>query len=556
MNMGNLEERFQYDSYGRMTAKTADGQAVFSNVVYSTTAKPHAMDAATTAEGVFPATAQTVTHTGFDKVSKVKQGNDSICYTYGYDQQRVFMEEHVGNNVRTKRYVGNCEYVTETMGNTTTSHWLTYLTGSTGVYAVVVTANNANTIHYILKDNLGSWTAITSSSGTVEQRLSFDAWGNLRNPNSWSGSFSGTPMFDRGFTGHEHLYDFGLINMNGRMYDPVMSGFLSVDQYVQSPGNSQNFNRYAYCLNNPLRYTDPSGELLWEAVVAGAIIGTFSNAAAQVMSGNVNTSGQFWVAAGIGAISGGLGGAAGFETGEIVSKWLGQSIGIGAWRGATIGAASSFAGGFTSSSTAAWMQGASFSQGLGAGLKSGGVGALVGGVFGGLGNDMEYAADYVEKMKNEWYLPKALKTINKSVNKTFVDMSIPPESQFEIRGDFMYDNETNTVVDGAAVYHYSNKKTDIYLYKTAFTSKEMLYLTMSHEYIHAGFNYYMGHTISENFQHKAIYQWQLDLSNMWGIDGSRWATAAENISSYYYRKSLYNYIINEMGFSLLSVRPW
>ncbi|MCQ2301724.1 MAG: hypothetical protein MJZ94_03740 [Bacteroidales bacterium] len=44
-----------------------------------------------------------------------------------------------------------------------------------------------------------------------------------------------------------------------RMYDPVMSSFLSVDAYVQSPDNSQNFNRYAYCLNNPLRYTDPSG---------------------------------------------------------------------------------------------------------------------------------------------------------------------------------------------------------------------------------------------------------------------------------------------------------
>jgi len=29
-------------------------------------------------------------------------------------------------------------------------------------------------------------------------------------------------MFDRGFTGHEHLYNFSLINMNGRMYDPVM----------------------------------------------------------------------------------------------------------------------------------------------------------------------------------------------------------------------------------------------------------------------------------------------------------------------------------------------
>ena len=280
--MKNLTERFQYDSqnrltevwlgatqtgasaydsYGRMTSKSAGGQAVFSSAVYSTTAKPHAMDAATTAEGVFPATAQTVTYTGFDKVSKVKQGNDSICYTYGYDHQRVFMEEHVGGAIRTKRYVGNCEYVTETSGNATTQKWLTYLTGPTGVYAVVVTQNNTNTIHYILKDNLGSWTTIISSNGTVEQRLSFDAWGNLRNPNTWSGSFSGTPMFDRGFTGHEHLFSFGLINMNGRMYDPVMSSFLSVDQYVSSPDNAQGFNRYAYCMNNPLRYVDPSGWL-------------------------------------------------------------------------------------------------------------------------------------------------------------------------------------------------------------------------------------------------------------------------------------------------------
>ena len=228
--------------------------------------------------------------TGFDKADKIKQGNDSICYTYGYDHQRIFMEEHVGNNVRTKRYVGNCEYVTETMGNTTASRWLTYLTGSTGVYAVVVTANNANTIHYILKDNLGSWTAITSSSGTVEQRLSFDAWGNLRNPNSWSGSFTGTPMFDRGFTGHEHLYAFGLINMNGRMYDPITSSFLSVDQYVGSPENAQGFNRFAYCSNNPLRYIDPSGWLQ----VGGGASGYTPNSAAYAMDPYAYADSRGW----------------------------------------------------------------------------------------------------------------------------------------------------------------------------------------------------------------------------------------------------------------------
>lgn len=58
---------------------------------------------------------------------------------------------------------------------------------------------------------------------------------------------------------HEHHCDFNLINMNDRMYDPVMSSFLSPDNYVQEPVSLQSLNRYAYCLYNPLRYIDPSG---------------------------------------------------------------------------------------------------------------------------------------------------------------------------------------------------------------------------------------------------------------------------------------------------------
>ena len=117
--------------------------------------------------------------------------------------------------------------------------------------------------HYILKDHLGSWTTITDEDGRLEQELSFDAWGNQRDPETWTGSSTAKPMFDRGYTGHEHMSAFGLINMNGRCYDPVMSSFLSVDAFVQSPESAQGFNRYSYCQNNPLRYTDPSG---WQMI--------------------------------------------------------------------------------------------------------------------------------------------------------------------------------------------------------------------------------------------------------------------------------------------------
>ncbi len=49
--------------------------------------------------------------------------------------------------------------------------------------------------------------------------------------------------------------------MNGRVYDPLLGRILSPDPFLQDPTNTQNFNRYSYCFNNPLKYTDPSGYL-------------------------------------------------------------------------------------------------------------------------------------------------------------------------------------------------------------------------------------------------------------------------------------------------------
>lgn len=115
------------------------------------------------------------------------------------------------------------------------------------------------------------WSTITNCNGAVEQELSYDAWGNQRDPETWCVDASITPLFDRGYTGHEHLNGFGLINMNGRMYDPVMSSFLSVDRYVQQPENSQGFNRYAYCMYNPLKYVDPSGWMMSRPSGSGGI---------------------------------------------------------------------------------------------------------------------------------------------------------------------------------------------------------------------------------------------------------------------------------------------
>ena len=49
------------------------------------------------------------------------------------------------------------------------------------------------------------------------------------------------------------------INMNGRVYDPLVGRFISPDPFVQMPDYSQSYNRYSYAFNNPLRFSDPSG---------------------------------------------------------------------------------------------------------------------------------------------------------------------------------------------------------------------------------------------------------------------------------------------------------
>ncbi len=72
--------------------------------------------------------------------------------------------------------------------------------------------------------------------------------------------------------------------MNGRMYDANIGRFLSPDNFIQDPYNTQTFNRYGYVWNNPLKFNDPSGEFLITALIVGAVLGAATGAAAYVGS--------------------------------------------------------------------------------------------------------------------------------------------------------------------------------------------------------------------------------------------------------------------------------
>ena len=148
--------------------------------------------------------------------------------------------------------------------------------------------------------------------------------------------------------------------------------FLSPDNYIQAPDHSQSFNRYSYCLNNPLKYTDPSGESIVLAVLVGAFWSSAMSLA--VNFDNISTDVDFVNTVTLGALGGAVGGAAGFVAGVLGTT--------GAIPGFLTSASGGFAGGFAGTSVTSWCTGATFGDGLMAGLKAGAIGGLTAGLIG------------------------------------------------------------------------------------------------------------------------------------------------------------------------------
>jgi hypothetical protein len=150
--------------------------------------------------------------------------------------------------------------------------------------------------------------------------------------------------------------------MNGRVYDPLLGRFLSPDNYVQMPDFSQNFNRYAYCFNNPLVYTDPDGEFVIIAIAVGAVVGAYiGGAAAEGWQWNPTKwewDADTWKGIGVGAV---IGAAAGYG-----ASFLGPAVATGLQSAGFTSASATISGytatGFVAGGAAGY--GAGFSGGM------------------------------------------------------------------------------------------------------------------------------------------------------------------------------------------------
>ena len=317
-------QQVSYDTNGNITNKSDAGK-----YEYALPARPYAVSGLTSPGKGIAKRDRYVSYASFSRPELIEEDGNIAIFTYNGDCDRVKMQ--LSRNytiILTRYYLGGCYEIDETPAGVKEKLYL-YGNYYDAVAAYVKEPSRAG-VYNILRDYLGSITQVVDPQGNLVQDIRYDAWGRTHGtitvrpfaPGSEPELFLG-----RGYTGHEHLPCFGLVNMNARLYDPALGRFLSPDPYVQMPDMSQNFNRYSYALNNPLCYVDESGEfvlstflttgvgIFLENVFWGAIIGAGTSAITYTVStlvtGQSWNNSDFWKSIGVGAVSGAIGGGFG-----------------------------------------------------------------------------------------------------------------------------------------------------------------------------------------------------------------------------------------------------
>ncbi len=274
------EHEVLYDSKGNILSRSDAGQYAYSPCL------PYGINQLASPATSVPMRGQQLHFNAMQQPDTIIENGYTATFCYHGDKSRASMVV-TGPDA----YALRCDYYdqqlneySKTAGGTTVHKSVLWLGGTPyNAFAALLKDYGQSDwqVVYVLRDNLGSITHVTDSAGNVIRQMDYTAWGLLRNPQD--GTVYGPDeqpelLLGRGYTGHEHLPWFGLINMNARLYDPAVGRFLSPDPVVQTPDNTQNFNRYSYCMNNPLKYTDQDGQLFLFTIF-NAITDLFGNVA-------------------------------------------------------------------------------------------------------------------------------------------------------------------------------------------------------------------------------------------------------------------------------------
>ena len=328
--------------------------------------------------------------------------------------------------------------------------------------------------------------------------------------------------------------------MNGRIYDPVLGMFISPDNYLQSPTQSQNFNRYSYAMGNPLKYTDPDGNFFFIMAIGYALMQAD-------IAGNAskNNGGDYWSgfgrSAGVSAIS--------MAVGFGVGSWVGSFMptGTGALGSTLSGAASgALSGGITGGVMNGFMGGS---------FKSGFInGAIGGGIMGALGGYMKYAeSNAIQEVLGEGKVDGDLttyKTMGQNYDNSYAveanDMTLCEDYRYEmdvfegrggintittraqkygmtVDGDYV-NLRTSNIVKG----YWDPKNGALHVSANYSAAKNLTSFrdVAGHEYIHSYHSFYNHNNKTQS--ERVAYKYSYDVYNKAGMTNI--ATAIKNMA--------------------------
>ena len=243
---------YRFDAIGNITNKSDVGAADYvygaGNDAGAGDAGPHAVVSAGGNAYAYDANgnmtsgaARTLTWTSFNKPKTIVDAATTTTFSYGPERARIRQTRVQGASTTTITYVaGLFEQIAQTGA---ASKYLHYIFAG-GARVALHTSANAPTptssLRYLHQDHLGSLDTVTDETGQVIERLSYDAFGKRRTAegeDAWTDAVLAIAAAEttRGFTDHEHLDDFQLVHMNGRVYDPLLGRFISADPFTRLP---------------------------------------------------------------------------------------------------------------------------------------------------------------------------------------------------------------------------------------------------------------------------------------------------------------------------------
>jgi len=248
------QQTYTYDQLGNLT-NNGNGTLTYGTQSAAPTCpdgaltKPHAVISGNGNTYCYDANGNQVRRTIGGAVSNLTYDAENRLTTVSGATSASFVYDGDGNRVKsvvngvTTYHIGNHFEWRSTTGNMGRYY---YADGQR------IAMRYGSTVYYLLGDHLGSTTLTVTGSGAKYAEQRYYPWGDTRYP-YWK-----TPTAYQ-FTGQYQDYYIKLYHMGARMYDPELGRFISPDSIVPDPANPQSLNRYAYVVNNPLKYRDPTG---------------------------------------------------------------------------------------------------------------------------------------------------------------------------------------------------------------------------------------------------------------------------------------------------------